>query len=116
MTITRLHGEAKGRSRATIHNGIVYTVATDPHTAPTVAEQTRNSLAFLETSLEEAGSGKERILQATVYLTDMDTKPEMDAVWCEWIGPPENWPQRACVGTDLVQGDLVEIVLVAAVR
>ena len=45
------------------------------------------------------------------------TKPEMDEIWCEWIGPPENWPQRACVGADL--GDdvsLIEAVVIAAQR
>ena len=112
--IERLPGSAKGRSRATVHNGLVYAVATDPASAKTVAEQTRNTLAALQKTLVEAGSGKDRIVQATVYLRDMATKAEMDEVWCDWIGPEENWPQRACIGTDLAEEDRVEIVLVAA--
>ena len=114
MTIKRLPGTARGRCRATVHGGLVYAVATDPNEAEGITAQTRNTLAALEATLEEAGSGKTRILQATVYLRDMANKPEMDEVWCDWIGPEENWPQRACVGTDLAGEDLVEIVVTAS--
>ncbi|MCP3972206.1 MAG: hypothetical protein GY717_18155 [Rhodobacteraceae bacterium] len=54
-------------------------------------------------------------MQATVYLRDMSRKAEMDEVWCDWVGGPENWPQRACVAADLAGDDLVEIVVTAAV-
>lgn len=114
MTIKRFHGASRGRCRAVAHGGLVYAVATDTDSAPTVAEQTRSTLAILEQILVEAGSGKDRLLQATVYLRDMATKAEMDAVWCDWIGDRDNWPQRACVGTDLAGNDLVEIVVTAA--
>ena len=114
MPIERFHGTSRGRCRAVAHGGLVYAVATDTGSAPTVAEQTRSALAILERTLTEAGSGKNRLLQATVYLRDMATKAEMDAVWCDWIGDKANWPQRACVGTDLAGNDLVEIVVTAA--
>jgi enamine deaminase RidA (YjgF/YER057c/UK114 family) len=51
-------------------------------------------------------------VEALVYLTDMSTKAEMDAVWCDWI-PDDAWPCRACVGTDLAPGNLVEIKVTA---
>ena len=60
-----------------------------------------------------AGSGKSGLLQATVYLSDIATKPEMDTIWREWIGPEENWPQRACVGAGLDTGYLIEVVVIA---
>lgn len=114
MTITRFPGTAQGRCRAVSHGGLVYAVATDPTSAKTVAEQTRQTLQELERNLVDAGSAKTRLLQVTVYLRDMASKPEMDAVWCDWIGGEENWPQRACIGTDLAGDDLIEIVAVAA--
>ena len=40
----------------------------------------------------------------------------MDAEWCEWIGGPEHWPQRACVQAALAPGTLVEITVIAARR
>ncbi len=114
MAIKRFHGESRGRCRAVVNSGLVYAVATDTSSGKSVAEQTRRTLEALEKTLLEAGSGKGGLLQATVYLRDMSTKAEMDAVWCDWVGGEENWPQRACVGADLAGADLVEIVVTAA--
>ena len=115
MTITRIKGMYKGRSRAVVHNGLVHAVATDTTCSDGIAEQTRKTLATLEQNLIDAGSGISGLIQATVYLADMSMKTGMDAVWCEWVGEQENWPQRACVGTDLAGDTLVEIVVTAAV-
>ncbi len=115
MTITRLAGTSRGRSRAVVHKELVYAVATDTTSAAGIAEQTRQTLAALDRTLADAGSDKTRLLRATVYLNDMASKAEMDAVWCDWIGDSDNWPQRACVGADLAGNDLVEIVVTAAV-
>lgn len=117
MDIRRFRGSAAGRSRAVAYNGFVWTVATAADTSENVAGQTRQTLASLERSLEEAGTDKTRLLSATVYLVDMTTKAQMDAVWNAWVGPnPDHWPQRACVGGALAEGALVEIVLLAAAR
>jgi len=116
MSIKHVPGSAKGRVRAVNHAGTVFAVATAGSSSTSVGEQTRLTLAALDKNLEDAGSDKTRIVQATVYLADMATKPEMDAVWCEWIGPAENWPQRACVGVDLAGDDLVEIVVQAVAK
>jgi enamine deaminase RidA (YjgF/YER057c/UK114 family) len=115
MKITRISGQHHGRSRAVVHNGLVYAVATDTKGSATLTEQTRRSLQTLEQNLNEAGSGKSGLLQVTVYLRDMSGKSEMEAVWCNWVGLAENWPQRACVGADLAGDDLIEIVATAAV-
>ncbi len=110
-TITRVPGAARGRCRSVARGGLVWAVATGA--GATVAAQTRATLAHLETNLEDAGSDKHHILEAVVYLVDMAGKPEMDQVWCDWI-PDGAWPCRACVGTDLAPGDLVEIKVTAA--
>lgn len=115
MNIDRVHSRATGRSDAVAFNGIAYVVAYDPDSVEGIEAQTLNSLRFLDTKLAEIGSAKDALLQATVYLSDMSMKAEMDEVWCDWIGPRNNWPQRACVGADL--GDdvtLIEIVVIAA--
>ena len=114
MSIERLAGGAHGRSRATIHDRRVYTVATAPDTNQNLAGQTAQTLAALDRNLADAGTDKSRVLTATVYVVDIAEKDEMDAVWCDWIGPAENWPQRACVCTGLAGDTLVEITLVAA--
>lgn len=114
MTIERLSGSARGRSRATIHDGLVYTVATAADSSQDLAGQTEQTLAALDKNLADAGTDKTQILSATVYVVDIAKKDEMDAVWCDWIGPAENWPQRACVCTGLAGNTLVEITIVAA--
>ena len=114
MSIERIHGSARGRARAVVHNGIAHVVATALSDSRDIAEQTRLTLANLDEGLALAGSDRSRLINATVYLTNMANKQAMDAVWCDWIGGPDNWPQRACVGTDLAGNDMVEIVVTAA--
>lgn len=111
--IIRTPGNAQGRCRTVEHNGLVWTVGTAQGRGTTVAEQTRATLEHIEANLAEAGTDKHRIVEAMVYLVDMASKAEMDAVWCDWI-PDDGWPCRACVGTDLAPGDLVEIKVTAA--
>ena len=115
MIIKRLHGQYEGRCRAVSFGNTVYAVATDTSSSETVAEQTKLTLAALEKNLTEIGSGKAGLLQVTVYLRDISTKPEMEAEWLKWIGSKDNWPQRACVGADLAGNDLVEVVATAAI-
>ncbi|MEL0020801.1 MAG: RidA family protein [Rickettsiales bacterium] len=113
MTITRFKGQAAGRNRCVEYGGTVYTVATAKGDG--IKEQTERTLAHLDESLAMAGSDKTRILQAQIFLADMDQKAEMDEVWNAWIGDDwQHWPQRACVGAPLAPGTLVEIVLTAA--
>ena len=104
--IQRTPGNAKGRCRMVSAGEFIWTVATAGGQGNTVAEQTQVILAQLEANLLVAGSGKERIVEAVVYLTDMNKKAEMDAVWCDWI-PADGWPNRACVRTALAPGALV---------
>jgi enamine deaminase RidA (YjgF/YER057c/UK114 family) len=113
MTIERLAGDARGRSRAVAYEGRVYTVATAADTTLDVAGQTEQTLAAIDRNLAHCGTDRTRILSATVYLVDIARKADMDAVWNAWIGP-NNWPQRACVGAALHGGTLVEITIVAA--
>ena len=102
-----------GKSGAVVAGGLVYAVAFDPLREAGIARQTSNALRYLEDLLARTGSGKDRLIQATVYLSEISDKPAMDAVWRDWIGGEENWPQRACVGV-LDPGYLIEIVVVAA--
>ncbi len=106
---------SEGRCGAVASGSLVYAVATDPICAEGIAEQTRNTLQDMERLLIKAGSGKIGLIQATVYLSDISNKPEMDSVWREWIGAEENWPQRACVGVELDDGYLIEVVVVAKI-
>jgi enamine deaminase RidA (YjgF/YER057c/UK114 family) len=111
--IDRIPGTTPTRSRAVVHEGLIYTVATAPIKSPSLYEQTRGALAAIDANLADCGTDKSRILRATVYITDMRQKGEMNRAWDEWVDPA-NPPQRACIGVALEGQDLVEILVTAA--
>ena len=102
-------------SQAVVHNGTVYLagqVANDPK--PSVTEQTRQVLEQIDRLLAGAGSDKSKILSATIYLVDIKTFGEMNAVWEKWASAG-NTPARATVEAKLAApAYLVEISIVAA--
>jgi enamine deaminase RidA (YjgF/YER057c/UK114 family) len=111
--IERFPGAVPTRSRAVAYGGIVYAVATAKNKSAPLYEQTKDALVQIDSTLAEAGTSKSRILRATVYITDMSRKPEMDRAWDEWVDRA-NPPQRACIGVALADKDLVEILVTAA--
>jgi enamine deaminase RidA (YjgF/YER057c/UK114 family) len=113
MDILRIPGGAQGRSRAVAFGPLVWAVAVSPDKGGDIATQTRATLAVIDQALADAGTNKGHLLQATIYITDMNAKAAMDAVWNAWVAP-DGWPQRACVQAGLSPGTLVEIAVVAA--
>ncbi len=102
-------------SRIVEHGGVVYLCGlTADDRAADIKGQTKEILGKIEALLTRAGSGKSKLLTATIYLSDMSTKAAMNEVWQAWIDPA-NPPTRACVGTVLGTSDtLIEIVASAA--
>ncbi|MGR5063966.1 RidA family protein [Photobacterium sp. DNB22_13_2] len=104
-------------SRIVKHNGTVYLcgqVCADATQG--ITEQTQTMLDKVETLLEQAGSDKEHMLSATIYIKDMKDFAEMNAVWDSWV-PAGHAPARACVEASMARDVLlVEISVVAAVK
>ncbi len=113
--IHRIPGRVATRSRAVATDDLVFTVAVSPDKSPSLYEQTKRTLEALDRNLADAGSDKSLILSATVYITDMAKKDEMNRAWDEWVDL-SHAPQRACVGVALEGQDLVEITVVAQTR
>jgi len=113
--IRRIPGAFTGRSSGVVYGPMGWAVATSETESDDVQIQTASALSKLDRVLGEMGTDKTRLLSATVYLTDITRKQEMDQAWCDWIGSdPQHWPQRACVEAGLHRSDLVEIVVLAA--
>lgn len=96
------------------HNGIAYIggIVADDESLD-MDGQTRQVLATLDAYLKEAGSKRANILSATMFITDMKVKPQMDAVWKEWFAP-EDLPARATIGVaDLGDTTLIELIATA---
>src|ERR1700712_1054511 len=112
--IQRFAGLTPTRSRAVVHDGLVFTVAVAPD--PVIAsmyEQSVKALARIDESLALCGTDKSRILSAIVYIADMKRKSEMNRAWDAWVDPG-NPPMRACIGVELEPPHIVEIVVTAA--
>lgn len=76
--------------------------------------QTEQVLARLDTLLSEAGSDRSKVLSATIFITDMGLKDEMNEAWTAWFAP-EHLPSRATIGVaDLGPKALIEVVIIAA--
>lgn len=100
-------------SKIVKHNGVAY-LCGQVGDGGTAAEQTADCLSRVDALLEKAGSSRERILQAVVWLADMGDFAEMNKVWDAWT-PEGHAPARACGEAKLARPDLkVEIIVTAA--
>ncbi len=78
-----------------------------------VKAQTREVLDEIDRLLAKCGSGKSKILSATIWVTDIRNRAPMNEVWTEWVDK-KNLPARACVEAKLADPNaLVEIMVVA---
>jgi enamine deaminase RidA (YjgF/YER057c/UK114 family) len=102
-------------SEAVVYNGIVWVAGQVGNPGDSVADQTRQCLAEVDRILAEAGTDKTRILSTQIWLADMATFGDMNAVWDAWV-PQGNTPARATGEAKLATPDyLVEVIVTAAV-
>ena len=100
-------------SKIVKHNGVVY-LCGQVGDGDGITEQTRDCLSRIDALLAMAGSAKDKILQATVWLADIADFDAMNAVWDAWV-PEGQAPARACGESKLARPDLkVEIIVTAA--
>ena len=115
MTIARLRAGPR-MSQAVIHGSTIYLAGqvADQAKGKSVGDQTKEILAAIERLLAEAGSDKTRILSATIYLADIATFGEMNAVWDAWV-LARHAPARATIEAKLAApAYAVEIACIAA--
>ncbi|HUF27526.1 MAG TPA: Rid family detoxifying hydrolase [Gemmatimonadaceae bacterium] len=107
-------------SQAIVHEGLVFVAGQLPirageRDAPpgTIEEQTEQALRNVGAILEAAGSGLDRVLQMTVYVTDMLLWSRVNAVYARVLG--DHRPARAVVPVgELHHGYQIEIQAIAA--
>lgn len=111
MTITRLDRGPR-MSQAVIHNDTIYLAGQVGAPGEPVRVQTQAVLDQIDALLERAGSSKDNILSATIWLADMADFAEMNSVWDAWVSEP---PARATGEAKLATPDYrVEIIVTAA--
>ena len=115
MTDIRKINPSERSSPIVIYNGMVFLAGQVGAPGESVTRQTQAVLAKIDALLAEAGTDKSRLLQATIWLSDIATFEEMNAVWNGWVvsGKP---PARATGEVRLANDDYkVEIIVTAAV-
>ena len=76
--------------------------------------QTKEILDEIDRLLAKCGSGKSKVLQAHIWVTDIRNRAPMNEVWTAWVDA-KNLPARACVEAKLADPKaLVEIMVIAA--
>ena len=116
MSITRIDSSQR-MSQVVIHGETIYLAGQVAQKAPgsDVGEQTSAILEQIEVLLQKAGSNKNKILSATIWLTSMDDFQKMNAIWDAWV-PNGEAPCRACVESPKLASSSfnVEIAIIAA--
>jgi enamine deaminase RidA (YjgF/YER057c/UK114 family) len=115
--ITRME-TAKRMSKIVKHNGVAYLCGqvgnVEKGQDVSAAQQTADILDKVDALLAQAGSSKDRILQAIIWVSDMQYFAEMNEVWDAWV-PEGHAPARACGEAKLARPELlVEIIITAA--
>jgi enamine deaminase RidA (YjgF/YER057c/UK114 family) len=115
MTITRLETGAR-MSNVVVHNDTVYLAGIVGNPGDDVTAQTTTVLAEIDRLLALVGSDKTRILRAQIWLADIASFGQMNAVWDAWV-PAGHCPARATGESRLAGPEyLVEIIVTAALR
>ena len=116
--IDRTPGPFANRSRAVTHRlpgggGTVWALATARDKAAGLAAQTADVLDLIDGYLTAAGTDRTRLLRAEVFMADLSEKAAFDGAWTRWL-PAGCGPVRSAVQTPMPPGDLVEVIVTAA--
>jgi enamine deaminase RidA (YjgF/YER057c/UK114 family) len=115
MTIQRIKPGPR-MSGAVVHGNTVYLAGQVAQNAAgkSVGDQTKDILSIIDGLLAEAGTDKTKLLMVNIWLSDIATFAEMNAVWDGWVAQG-NTPARATVEAKLAAPQYtVEIAVIAA--
>ena len=93
--------------------GFLWAVATSPDRTQDIRAQTLGALGVIDKYLKDAGLDRSRIVKAEVVVTDHDNKPAFDQAWASWM-PDGKGPVRSFVQSIMPEGDMIEIIITAA--
>lgn len=109
-------------SQAMVHNGCVYLAGQLPivpgqtqHVVGTIEEQTAQVFANIGAVLRAAGSDLSRMLQVTVYVSDMELWGRFNVAYAALMG--DHRPARAVVPVNALHyGYQIEVQVIAALN
>lgn len=115
MSIQRIHSNER-LSGAVTFAELVFLSGQVPGASSDIGGQTREVLAKIDSLLAEAGSDKEHLLSATIYLKDIQADfAVMNEVWSAWLSPGQA-PARTTLQAALARPQILVEISVIAVR
>ena len=116
MTISRIQTNPR-LSGAVTFGDLVFLSGQVPGDATDASGQTRQVLEKIDALLAEAGSDKDHLLNATIYLKNIQEGfAPMNDVWSAWLSPGQA-PSRTTLQAELARPQVrVEISVIAARR
>lgn len=106
-------GTTARASQIVKHNGVAY-LSGQVAEGDSIQDQTRDCLAKVHDLLIEAGSSREQMLRATIWLSDMSHFAGLNEIWNDWV-PAGCAPARACGEAKMARTELlVEVIVDAA--
>lgn len=107
-------------SQAMVHNGLIFVAGqlpidpADPQKPPgTIEQQTEQALQNVAEILTAAGSGLDRLLQVTIYVSDVALWPAVNTTYARILGAHR--PARGVIPVkELNRGFQIEIQAIAA--
>jgi 2-iminobutanoate/2-iminopropanoate deaminase len=107
-------------SQGIVHNGVVYVAGQLPiapgssdRTVGSMEQQTEQTLRNVEAVLQAAGSGLDKVLQMTIYVSDISLWGDVNVAYARIMG--DHKPARAVVPVkELHYGYQIEIQAIAA--
>lgn len=114
MAIQRIEPNAR-MSQVVVHGQTAYLSGQVGRPEDTIRDQMRTILTEIDRLLAHVGSHKSKVLQATIWLSEIADFGVMNEVWEAWIDP-QNPPARATGEVKLAGPEYkIEITVVAAV-
>ena len=115
MSINRINSNSR-LSGAVTFGDLVFLSGQVPGDSPDVTGQTAEVLAKIDALLAEAGSDKDHLLNATIYLKDIGSGfAPMNDVWSAWLSPGMA-PTRTTLQAELARPNVLVEISVIAVR
>ena len=110
-------GQHARLSEATVANGFVFLSGMVPENTEQAdaKTQTADVLTQIDSWLQQCGSNKKQIVEATIYLNDMADYAVMNEAWDEWVDPQHS-PARACIEAKLAKPEWKVEIKVSAVQ
>ena len=108
-------------SQAVVHNGFIFVAGQlafvpgqKEHRPGTIVEQTEQTMRNIEAILKAAGSGLDKVVQMTIYVSDIELWGKVNETYARVMG--DHRPARAVIPVkDLHFGTKIEIQAIGVV-